>query len=47
MLQSISVKLEYKDIDLIFSISNNCRVAAIPKYFVLKDTTLRLIVKLL
>ena len=34
-LQSISVKLEYKDIDLIFSISNNCRVTDIPKYFVL------------
>ena len=32
---------------LIFSISNNFRVTAIPKYFVLKDKTLSLIVKLL
>ena len=46
-LQNISVKLEYKDIDLIFSISSNCRVTDIPKYFVLKDTTLSSIVKLL
>ena len=41
-LESISVKLEYKYIDLIFSISNNCRVTDISKYFVLKDTTLQL-----